>query len=104
MKFRKTINLTVGVIIFLYVGVTLWVWNNSVTEIQNICSQIESGQPLLSVLDLVENSRYSRMDDPAEKDGQTLASIHSSKNMGRAVCLVEILNDEIISATYNYHD
>lgn len=104
MKFRKTINLTVGIIIFLYVGVTLWMWNNSVTEIQNICSQIESGQLLLNVQEMVTNSRYSRMDDPAEQDGEITTLIQSSNNMGRAVCLVEILNNVVINATYNYND
>ena len=104
MIFKKIIKL-IGVLILIYVGYFFYSWKSSIDEIKLVCGEMQKGQKMLEVINIIESSRYLRHKDSSDTESNKKSIIIvSNANMGRYTCDVEHDGEVVIKSSLTYLD
>ena len=101
----KKITNTIGLLILLYICYFFYSWKSSIDEIKLVCGEIQKGQKMQEVINVIESSRYLRHKDSSHS-GSNIKSIIivSNANMGRYTCDVEHDGKVVIKSRFIYLD
>jgi hypothetical protein len=101
MQIKKIIVL----LMLIYVGYFFYSWKSSIEEIKLVCGEIQKGQKMQEVKNIIESSRYLRHKDSSDTESNKKSIIIvSNANMGRYTCDVEHDGEVVIKSDLTYLD
>jgi len=101
MQIKKLIVL----LMLIYVGYFFYSWKSSIEEIKLVCGEIQKGQSMQEVIEIIESSNYLRHKESGAKGSNIkYITIVSNANMGRYTCNVEHDGEVVIKSRLTYLD
>ena len=89
----------------IYVGYFFYSWKSSIEEIKLVCGEIQKGQNMQEVIEIIETSKYLRHKESGDKESnKKYITIASNANMGRYTCDVEHDGEVAIKSSLTYLD
>lgn len=103
LKIYDNILILIGILVLVFFGYFIFVWNASTYEIINICSSITINTPYKDIQDVVYRSRFAKISRPFG-DKEKTSTISSPNNFNRHICFLKINEGIVTKATYDFID